>query len=368
MGEVIKGRNRSVRVEAGKVVEILPGDPSSSRIVVPKSIDLNVKNSESVLNLSCAARNGGVDRCVMIPAIKPIYNKLHLSYNLKRANEVGFPLMVAVEGIVTENGEKRLTELATLYKKGAKGIFIRSDEPLHLIERVFQYGELLQIPVFVEPFNRGWSYGVMHEGEWAYRLGVPGIPRYAESAEVAKILELASHFDVKVVFLSISTADSIKLLKDHPSNIWVDVTIDNLYFTDQSLEKFNTLFKTLPPLREERDREALLEGIEEGVVTSISSNHIAALEKDLPLEEAEAGISKLDIFTQLAYSLPFPPEKIEELVARNPAKLMGLEWKVEGDNFLVLEEGEFEVDPSRFCSRAKRTPYTRLKYQIVKRG
>jgi|GEM_PF-3364561 len=363
LNRIITGKNRTLKITNGKV-EILPGDPTSNRLIVPKSIDLNVKNSESVVNLSCSARRGGVGTFLMIPTIKPIFNKLHLSYNLKRANEVKFPIMVAIEGIV--NGQ--LTEIATLIKKGAKGIYIHSDEPLNLIERVFQYGELLQVPVFVECINRAWNYGVMHEGESAYKLGVSGIPRYSESVEVVKVLELARHFDLDVVIMNITTKESVQLLENRPTRVWVEVAIDNLYFSDQYLEGFNTLMKTYPPLREEEDRQALLEGVRKGIISFISSNHISALAKTLPLEEAEPGISKLDIFSQLVYSLPIEWEILERVVALNPAKLMGLEWELGIDNFLLLEEGTFPVEGERFCSRAKITPYQFLHYRLIEEG
>jgi len=361
---VITGSNLSIRVENGKIVEFLPPDPKSRRYIAPKSFDINVKNSESVLRLSQASRNGGVGHFLMIPAIKPIANKLQLSYNLKRANEAGFPILVAVEGI----HQGKLTEIATLHKKGAKGIYINSDEDLNLIRRVLEYGELLDIPILVNCNNKSLSYGVMAEGEMAYRLGVSGIPNYAESVEVAKIYELSRHFKAKIIFLGITTKESLEVLKDKPENIYIDVPIDNLYFTDRQLEGFNTLYKTTPPLRSGEDREALLRGIESGLVDIISSNHISATGKDLPLEVAESGISKLDIFSQLAYSLPISPEKIQKLIADTPAQIFGIENRVAGENFIVVEFGEFSVDPSTFASRSHLTPYTTLSAQIVSRG
>ena len=357
---VLEGRNCSLRVEGGRILEVLPGVPNSNRWIVRKSFDLNVKNSESVVRLSRAAQAGGVGRFLLIPEQKPIYNKLHLSYNLKRASEVGFPIFVAIEGI---HGEE-LTEIATLHKKGARGIYIQSDQDLNLICRVFEYGELLGIPIIVRCHNRSWDYGVMNEGEMAYRLGVSGIPGYVEAVEVAKIYQLSRHFNATVFFPEITTKESLEILKGHPENIWVGVPIDNLYFTDRQLEGFNTLYKTFPPLRGEEDREALLEGVRTGEVEIISSNHIAALQKDLPLEIAEPGIGKLDIFSQLAYSLPLPVERIEEAVAINPAKLFRVESELEGENFLQLEFGEWPVDPAQFHSRTDQTPYPQLKAQI----
>ncbi len=327
------------------------------KIKVPKSFDLNVKNSESVAKIAAAAKNGGVGYALMIPTIKPIYDKLHLAYNLKRANEENFNLLVAIEGI----HQGKLSEISILRKKGARAIYINSDEDMNLIKRVFEYASFLDIPVFINANNKALSLGVMNDSPRAYALGLNGIPNYAESIEVAKILELSKNFDAKIVFQSITAKESIEILKNRPSNVYVDVCIDNLYFSDEDVGEFNTLFKTTPPLRSEEDRQALLNACEKEIVDFISSNHIAATQKDLPFEEAEYGISKLDIFTQLAYSLPLPHETVTKLISTNPAKLFGIEI----NEYIEIEFGEYEIDCFTFSSKAKNTPYKTLKAKIV---
>ena len=327
------------------------------KIKVPKSFDLNVKNSESVGKIAKAAKNGGVEYALMIPTIKPIYDKLHLAYNLKRANEENFNLLVAIEGI----HENRLSEISILKDKGTSAIYINSDEDMNLVKRVFEYAEFLDIPVFVNANNKNLSIGVMNDSPKAYSLGLNGIPNYAESIEVAKILELAKHFNAKIIFQSITTKESIEILRQKPKNVYVDVCIDNLYFTDEDVGEFNTLFKTTPPLRSQEDKEALLKACKEGVVDFISSNHIAATNKDVPFEEAEYGISKLDIFTQLAYSLPLPTETVTKLISTNPSKL----FNIEINEFIEIEFGDFEVDTNNFSSKSKITPYKKLKARII---
>ena len=326
-------------------------------IEVPKSIDLNVSNSESVQRISKASENGGVESALMIPKIKPIFDKLHLAYNLKRANESKFKLLVAIEGI----HEGKLTDISILKDKGASAIYINSDEDMNLLKRVFEYAEFLNIPIFVNCNNKSLSSGIMHDSEIAYSLGVSGIPTFAESAEVAKIYELASHFRAKVVFQAITSKESIEILKNKPKNIYVDVCIDNLYFCDEDLEDFNSLYKTFPPLRSNEDKNALLEACKKGIVDFISSNHIAATYKDVPLEEADFGISKLDIFTQLAYSLPFETDLITKLVSTNPAKL----FNIKITQTIKLQKGEYEIDTDKFESKGKNCPYKNLQYQIV---
>jgi dihydroorotase len=324
---------------------------------VLKAIDINVKNSESVARLSKAAKNGGVATIVMIPSHKPIFDKLNLAYNLKRADEEEINLLVAIEGI----HDNKLSNISILKKRGASAIYINSDEDMNLIKRVFEYAEFLNIPIFVNCNNKVLSNAVMNDSEIAYSLGVSGIPNYAESTEVAKIFELSRHFNAKVVFLGITTKESIEILKNKNKNTFIDVCIDNLYFSDEMLKDFNTLYKTFPPLRSEEDRIALLKACEEEIVDFISSNHIATNNKDLPIEEAEFGISKLDIFLPLAYSLPLKEETITKLISTNPAKL----FNIEINEFVNLQEGEFEVDLNSIASKGKSCPYKKLKYKIV---
>jgi len=326
-------------------------------IEVPKSVDLNVKNSESVQRLAHSAKNGGVHSLLMIPTIKPIYDKLHLAYNLKRANESKLNLLVAIEGI----HEGSLSDISILKDKGASAIYINSDEDMNLLKRVFEYAEFLDIPIFVNCNNKSLSSGVMHDSEIAYSLGISGIPSYAESSEVAKIYELSSHFDAKVVFQSVTAKESVEILKNKPQNIYVDVCIDNLYFTDENLKEFNSLYKTFPPLRSEEDKNSLLEACKNGTVDFISSNHIAANHKDVPLEEADFGISKLDIFTQLAYSLPLPADTVTKLVSSNPASL----FNIEVNETVKLKKQIQQVDPSIFASKGKNSPYNEISYVIV---
>jgi len=327
------------------------------KIKVPKSVDLNVKNSESVSRIAAASKNGGVLSALMIPKNKPIFDKLHLAYNLKRANEENFNLLVAVEGI----HEGKLSEISILKQKGASAIFINSDEDMNLIKRVFEYAEFLDIPIFVNCNNNSLSYGVMNDSEIAYSMGVSGIPNYAESVEVAKIYELSKHFNAKVVFQSITTKESLEILKHKPENIYIDVCIDNLYFSDENLKDFNTLYKTFPPLRSEEDKEALINACKNELVDFISSNHIATDQKDIPFEEAEFGISKLDIFTQLAYSLDIGHETVTKLISTNPARL----FNIEVDEFIEIEFKETEIDFSTFASKGKNCPYKTLKARIV---
>lgn len=327
------------------------------KIKIPKTFDLNIKNSESISKLAKAAQNGGVYAALMIPEHKPIFDKLHLSYNLKRANETNFKLFVAVEGIHNNT----LSDISILKQKGASAIYINSDEDMNLIKRIFEYAEFLNIPVFVNANNKALSIGVMNDSPTAYSLGLAGIPQYSESIEVAKILELAKNFDVKTVFLNITTKESIEILKTRPSNIFIDVCIDNLHFCDEDIKGFNTLLKTFPPLRSKEDRQALLKACENETIDFISSNHIAAKEKDLPFEETEPGISKLDIFTQLAYSLPLPIKTITKLTSTNPAKL----FNINIDEYIEIEFKEYKIDPSKFSSSAKKTPYKNLKVKIV---
>ncbi len=290
--------------------------------VFPAIVDLNVKNSESITKLNQKALKGGVGTIIMIPNHKPIYNKLQLAYNLTKEKDID--LLVAIEAIY----ENKLTDIHTLISRGASAIFMNSDEDMNLIKRIFQYAEMLQVPIFINANNKALlGNGQMNASDKAYELGLEGIENYVESIEVAKILEFAKNFDVKIVFQSISTKESLNLLKNRDKNkIFVDVCIDNILYTDEMIGDFNTLYKTFPPLRSEEDKLVLLEAIKKDEIDFISSNHIATSDefKDVAFEVAEFGISKLDKFANLVYSLDLDEKIITKLVSTNPAKLFNL--------------------------------------------
>jgi len=338
--------SKDIKIKDGIIVEI--GDnlddeqfyDAQNSEIFPLIIDLNVKNSESISKLNQKALKGGVGTFLMIPQQKPIYNKLHLAYNLTKEKEVD--LLVAVETIV----ENRLTDIHILVDKGAKALFLNSDEDMNLVRRVFQYAEMLKVPIFINANNKSLvGSGQMNGSDKAYSLGLEGIENYVETIEVAKILELSKYFDVKIVFQSITTKESLNILKDRDRDrVFVDVCIDNLLYSDENIEEFNTMFKTFPPLRGETDKNELLKAVQSGDIDFISSNHIFVKNenKDVAFEVAQFGISKLDKFAQLLYSLDIDKKMIEKVVSHNPAKLFNLnEGKIEVGKrakFMLIEK------------------------------
>ena len=290
--------------------------------IYPAIVDLNVKNSESISKLNQKALKGGVGTLLMIPKHKPIYNKLHLAYNLTKEKDID--LLVATQAIY----DNKLTDIHILKDKGASALFLNSDEDMNLVKRVFQYAQMLNIPIFIDANNKSLlGAGQMNASDKAYNLGLEGIENYVESVEVAKILEFSKYFDAKIVFQSITTKESLELLKNRDRNkVFVDVCIDNLLYTDEDIGDFNTMYKTYPPLRSNEDKIALLEAIRDEEIDFISSNHIAVNDevKDVAFEVAEFGISKLDNFANLVYSLDIPKEIITKLTSTNPARLFNL--------------------------------------------
>jgi len=361
--------SKDIKIKDGIIVEI--GDSlvdkdvydANNLRVLPMSVDLNVKNSESITKLNQKALNGGVGTFLMIPQHKPIYNKLHLAYNITRDKDVD--LLVAIEAI----HDGKLSDIHILIDKGADAIFLNSDEDMNLIKRVFQYAQMLSVPIFINPNNKSLiGNGQMNASKRAYKMGLDGIENYAESVEVAKILEFAKYFDVKIVFQGISTKESIEILSKRPKNVFVDVCIDNLCYTDENLEGFNTYFKTFPPLRGEEDRKVLFEVAKNEEIDFISSNHIyvANENKDVPFELAYSGISKLDIFSQIAYSLNIKEDVITKLISTNPAKFFGLnegEIKVGKKAKLMFVEENTEFKGFDEC-RFNKKPYEMKEFKI----
>jgi dihydroorotase len=175
--------------------------------------------------------------------------------------------------------------------------------------------------------------GVMHEGEVSARLGLPGISKFSETSEVAKIAELSLMNNTKIIFQTLSTKRSLEILKEIKKinkNIYTEVSIHHLCKNDESCDGFNTYAKILPPLRDEEERQALLSELQN--IDALTSAHSpsSVVNKDVAFENAAFGVGCIDEYLPLCYTCLVKSEiismtKLEELCSLNPALILGEE-------------------------------------------
>jgi len=318
------------------VIEAIGRGLSSPKVIdaqenylLPALIDLNVQSVNNALShanflqLERNALKGGVGSLALIP--NPcICDEISLEFVKKGFERIEvYPLIGALQE------ENRLSEIAILLKKGAFSIFTSSDINPYLLARVFEYAKMYSIPLHIEPKNRIFrDVGVMNEGEVSFKLGLGGISKLEEWAEVAKVIEYSDYYGVEVIFKGVSTKKSLQLIANSKL-CWAEVPIHHLLFSDEACEGYNTLAKISPPLREEEERSGVLEMLKRGKVDLLTSLHSpkSNVSKNVSFNEASFGIDSLGYYLPLLYTFltkreGIPFWEVLKLTSSNPARFL----------------------------------------------
>ncbi len=270
----------------------------------PSLIDLNVRvkddnlNHNSLKELTSRALRGGVGTISLMPDSKPaIDNESVLEFIKLKDSKIDIkPLCLGVKS------DGKLSDVATLLKRGAKGIVSKSDISGNNLRRLFEYAKAKDIYLFCEPYSETLSDGVMNEGFLSSYLGLPAVAMVAESSEVAKVVEFAKYFNSKLLLKSLSTPRSIELIDS--ALIKSEVSIHHLILDENSNDNFNTLAKINPPLRDTESKNRMLELLADNKIDTITSlqSQKSSAKKDLAYEEASFGIDCLDYYFSLCYT------------------------------------------------------------------
>ena len=354
--KIIKGKNQSVKIENGVIVDcgkVLEGESNAdcevldlkNALIAPQLIDLNVfpKNKSlsraSILSLGEKAKRGGVGIIALNSATNPaIDNEMAMEFVKNISTEVVIlPLIassVADFGGESTNkkGDSKICDITILNALGGVGINIDSAKDANTIDKVAKYAKMLDIPLFINANdNLG---GMINYGELSAKLGIPARSPLSEIKEVAKMLEVAIFYDINAVFSAISEIRSLSLIneaKKHNPRIFAEVSIHHLILDDSACENYNTSAKINPPLKDAKTREKLCESLQNGeidLLTSLQCAHFNS-KKELPFGNAEYGIDAIaHYFALLQSSLVATKiislERLFEICAENPARILNL--------------------------------------------
>ncbi len=311
--------------------------------LLPGLIDMNVRLANSVLSksnldkLSKSARKGGVTTAVILSDFTPRLDSSTLLDFLKPTFDESIINLKVTAPLTSEDGDK-LNNIATLINNGATAIWTNSNVNSNLLKRGMQYAHMKNRPLFCFCYDPDLDdLGLVNEGEISSKLGLSGISKFSESAEVAKVAELSMELDSSVVFQSVSTNRSLEIIhsaKKYSKNIYSEVSIHHLLKNDTSCDGFNTYAKILPPLREEKERRKLSQALKDGYVDILTSFHSpkSVLYKDVAFWDAHFGMGSIEEFFKLAYTFLIKKEgisfeKIMEVCSVNPAKVLNLKSK-----------------------------------------
>jgi dihydroorotase len=378
-GVVAKMGERLKRPKDAEVVD------AKGLVVCPGLIDIHVhlrepgqEYKETVRTGTLAAAAGGFTAVACMANTDPVNdNRSVTEHILAEAGRHGFARVYPIGAVSKKLAGEELAEIGEMVRAGVVAV---SDDgrPVmnaELMRRALLYAQHFAIPVIqhAEDLNLAGS-GVMHEGEWSTRLGLPGLPGSAEDVMVARDLLLQEDTRGRYHVAHLSTARSLRLVrqgKEMGLAVTCEVAPHHLILTDEEVSRsgFSTQTKMKPPLRSEADRQALLAGLADGTVDCIASDHAPhhADEKDVEFNLAPFGILGLETTLSLCLdrlvrsglvTLP----RLVELLSTGPARVLNLPGGTlkegsPGDVTLFDPEKRVTVDAGKFRSRSRNTPF-----------
>ena len=312
-----------VAIAAGRILAIgkIPADftpatviNATGCIVCPGLVDLAARlrepgyEHEGMLESEMAAAvAGGVTSLVCPPDTDPVLDEPGLVEMLRFRAEKLHQARVLPLGALTRglNGEI-LTEMLQLTEAGCIG-FGQAEVALantQVMQRALQYARSFGYTVWLRPQELYLGKGVAASGPLATRMGLSGVPVAAETIALHTIFELVRATDARVHLCRISSAAGVELVRSAKAQglpVTCDVSINSLHLTDLDVGYFDSRTRLTPPLRQQRDREALRAGLADGTIDVLVSDHspVGADEKDLPFAESEPGATGLELLLSL---------------------------------------------------------------------
>jgi dihydroorotase len=354
-------------------------------VVTPGLIDIHVhlrepgqEYKETIRTGTMAASAGGFTAVACMANTVPVNdNRSITEHILLEAQRAGFARVYPIGAISKGMQGQELAEIGEMVAAGAAAV---SDDGLpvmnaELMRRALLYAQHYDIPVIQHAEDLTLTgKGVMHEGEWSTRLGLIGIPGSAEDVMVARDLILTEDTAGRYHVAHLSTArslDLVRLGRSRGLRVTCEVTPHHLVLTDEEVAKtgFSTFCKMKPPLRSERDRAALVQGLVDGTVDCIASDHAPHHrdEKDVEFDKAPFGILGLETTLSLCLDrfvhagiLTLP--RLIELLSTGPARVLGIPGGTlkEGspaDVSIFDLDGEVTIAAAGFRSRSRNTPF-----------
>jgi dihydroorotase len=358
---------------------------ASGLVVAPGLIDMHVhlrepgqEYKETVATGTMAAAAGGFTAVACMANTEPVNdNRSVTEHILAEARRHGYARVHPIGAVSKQLAGLELAEIGEMIRAGAVAV---SDDgrPVmnaELMRRALLYARHFDVPVIQHAEDLDLSgKGVMHEGEWSTRLGLAGIPGAAEDVMVARDLLLLEDTGGRYHVAHLSTARSLELVRRARRQelpVTCEVTPHHLVLTDEEVARtvFSTQCKMKPPLRSERDRQALLAGLADGTVDAIASDHAPhhADEKDVEFDLAPFGILGLETTLGLCLDRLVRPgvvslSRLVELLSTGPARVLRLPGGTLrpgslADVTLFDPEGEVTVAAGAFLSRSRNTPF-----------
>ena len=383
-----------IRIKDGRIAEIGKGlkEPSGGRkidvsghLLTAGLVDLHVhfrepghEYKEDIESGSKSAAAGGFTTVCAMPNTKPVNDcRAVTELMVRRSKDVGLCRVLPVGAISKGLLGESLAEYGEMKEAGIVAV---SDDgrpvmDAGLMRRALEYARTFGLPVIQHAEDLSLAQdGVMNEGAVSTRLGLRGQPPAAESVMVARDVDLCEWTGGQYHVAHISAARSVELVRQAKKRglpVTCEVTPHHVALTDDSVSGYDTVFKVSPPLRENSDRQAMLDGLADGTIDCIATDHAphSGVEKDIEFDCAACGMLGLETAFGIGYGLVqesvIDLKKLVSLLTWKPAQIFALDKQGIGslqvggpaDIALFNLEKSWTVDREHTISKSKNTPF-----------
>ncbi len=398
-GRVIDPANQldktcDVLIADGKVAEVgsLDGAVEKSvervidatgKLVTPGLIDIHVhfrdpgdEEEETIASGSAAAVAAGFTSVVCMPNTNPaIESETDVEYVHRKGRQTR-KTHVYVMGAITKKREGvELAEMGMMAEAGARGFTDDGNgvQNSAVMLRAMKYAKMFDVVIAQHCQDDSFAAnGVMNAGYCSTVLGLPGMDALAEEAMLWRDIQLVRKTRVRYHAQHISTAGSVELIRQAKRDslpVSCEVTPHHLLLTEECCCTYDTNYKVSPPLRGQKDTEALKQAIAEGLVDALASDHAPHLqsEKELEFLAAPFGIASLECALGLYVKALIEPKIVDwpgliRLMTVNPARIIGIDKGTltrgkQGDVTIIDPNTEWQIDVSTFLSKSRNCPY-----------
>ncbi|HYN85880.1 MAG TPA: dihydroorotase [Pyrinomonadaceae bacterium] len=385
---------RDLLIEDGRVAAVLKRGESQPEgaqvfdatglVVAPGFIDLHThlrepgqEYKETIASGAAAAVAGGFASVCAMPNTDPVNdNPAVTSFIVEQAAQARLANVFPVGAITKGSKGAELAEMGEMRRAGIVAVTDdgRGVPSAGMMRRAMEYARGLDLAVMDHCEDRSLAAGgVMHEGEWSLRLGLRGAPALAEESDAARDCALAELTGARVHLAHVSTRgalEAVRRAKERGLFVTCEVAPHHFALTDEAVKDYDTNTKMNPPLRSREHVEAILEGLRDGTVDAVATDHAPhhADEKALEFDHAPFGVTGLETAVALAldrlvHAGVVGLERLVELFSTNPARVFNLEGRgtlragAHADVTVLDPELRWTFDASRSKSKSRNTPF-----------
>jgi dihydroorotase len=384
-------KNTSVLLEDGvisKIGNLKPKDIEKADVfelpgkyIVPGFFDMHVhlrepgrEDEETVISGCNAAANGGFTGVACMPNTQPAIDSAETINFIKEQAKTHLVDVYPIAAATVGREGKVLSPMTELFEAGAvgfsdDGVAIKSAS---ILRKVLEYSQMYDLPVIEHCEDETLAGGAMNEGLNSTLLGLPAIPSVAEDLIVSRDIQMAEYTGGKVHIAHISTKIAVQLVREAKAKglkVTAEVTPHHFSLIDDSVKTYDTNYKMNPPLRTREDVDAIIEGLKDGTLDCIASDHAphSIEEKEEEFQYAPNGILGLETeigltFNELFHKKILELKDIVEKLSINPRRILNIpvpKFDIgQKANFTILDTDViWTVDINKFKSKSKNSPF-----------